>query len=82
MLRVLDTANEGIDAAVAETGVDDDGTYLAACRLQQILATIFQVKQHLHRGQVIGVLLKVQELTQLKMLRESYIIVYLGNHNF
>ena len=70
MLRVIDTTNQGVDARVAEAGVNDDGTYLAAGGLQQILATVFQVKQHLRRWQVVGGLTKVAKFCQREMITE------------
>lgn len=70
MLRVIDTTNQGVDARVAETGVNDDGTYLAAGGLQQILATVFQVEHDLRRRQVVGVLTKVAEFSQREMITE------------
>ena len=69
VLRVLDASDESVNARVAEAAIDDDGSHLAACWLQQILATILQVKQHLRRWQVVGVLLQVEKLAQLKVRR-------------
>ena len=70
VLGVLDTTNQGIDARVAEARVDDDGTDLAACRFQQILAAVFQVEHDLRRWQVVGVLTKVAEFCQREMITE------------
>ena len=74
VLRVLDASDESVNARVAEAAIDDDGANNAAGRLQQILATILQVKQHLRRWQVVGVLLQIEEFRQLKMLRQSNVI--------
>ena len=82
VLGVLDTTNESGDARVAEAGVDDDGTDHLSGRFQQILATVLQVKQYLRRWQVVRVLLQIEEFRQHKVLRESYVVVYLGNHNY
>ena len=82
VLGVLDTTNESVDARVAEAGVDDDGTDHLSGRFQQILATVLQVKQYLRRWQVVRVLLQIEEFRQHKVLRESYVVVYLGNHNY
>ena len=44
VLGVLDTTNEGVDARVAEAGVDDDGAADSLTgRLQQVSATVNQV---------------------------------------
>ena len=43
VLRVPDTANEGVDARVAETGVDDDGADGLAGRFQEHQAAISHV---------------------------------------
>jgi len=74
VLRVADSADLPVVGLVAVAAIDDDGSYLAAGGLQQILAAVLQVKQHLHRGQVVGVLLQVEKLCQLKMLRQSDVI--------
>ena len=69
VLGVLDAADESVNARVAEAAIDDDGANNAAGRLQQVLATVLQVKHDLHRGQVVGVLLQVEKLRQLKVRR-------------
>jgi hypothetical protein len=44
VLGVLDTTNQGVDAMVAEAGVDDDGTADSLTgRLQQVTTTVNQV---------------------------------------
>ena len=69
VLGVLDATNQSIDARVAEAGVDNDGTDHLSGRLQQILATVLQVKQYLRRWQVVRVLLQIEEFRQRKMGR-------------
>ena len=69
VLRVAHTTDLAVVGLVAVAAIDDDGSHLAACRLQQILATVLQVKQHLRRWQVVGVLLQVEKLAQLKVRR-------------
>ena len=74
VLRVLDASDESVNARVAEAAIDDDGANNAAGRLQQVLATILQVKHDLHGRQVVGVLLQIEEFRQLKVLRQSNVI--------
>ena len=74
MLGVLDAADESIDARVAIATIDDDGANNAAGRLQQVLATVLQVKQNLYGRQVVGILLQIEEFRQLKVLRQSNVI--------
>ena len=69
VLRVADATDLPIVRLVPITRVDDDRSYLTACGLQQILATVFQVKQHLRRWQVVGVLLQVEKLAQFEVRR-------------
>ena len=69
VLGVLDTANESVDARIAEAGVDDDGTADGlAGRLQQQAAAIDHVGHLLRRRNVGRVLAGVAELCQRKML--------------
>ena len=68
VLRVPDTAHKGVDAGVAETGVDDDGADGLAGRLQQQAAAIDHVGHLLRRRNVGRVLAGVAELCQRKML--------------
>ena len=74
VLRVADATHLAVVGLVAVARVDDDGSHLAACWLQQILATVLQVKHDLRRWQVIGVLPQIEELAQHKMRRESDVI--------
>ena len=80
VLRVLDAADESVNARVAEATIDDDGANNAAGRLQQVLATVLQVKQNLHGRQVVGILLQIEEFRQLKVLRQSNVIDYCVFH--
>jgi ubiquinone biosynthesis protein UbiJ len=74
VLRVTDATHKSIHARVAEAGVDEDGTNHLACGLQQILATVLQVKQHLRRWQVVGVLPQVEKFRQMKVRSELNVI--------
>ena len=74
VLRVADATHLPVVGLVAVAAIDDDGSHLAACRLQQILATVLQVKQHLRRWQVVGVLPQVEEFRQFEMLGKSDVI--------
>ena len=67
MLRVTDTANQGIDAGIAETGVDDDGTYLRAGWLKQMLTTVDHSGKLVDGGDVVRIFVQTEELVQLKM---------------
>ena len=80
VLRVLDASDESVNARVAIAAIDDDGANNAAGRLQQVLATVLQVKQNLHGRQVVGILLQIEEFRQLKVLRQSNVIDYCVFH--
>ena len=67
MLRVTDTANQGIDAGIAETGVDDDGTHLRAGWLKQMLTTVDHGGKLVDGGDVVRIFVQTEELVQLKM---------------
>ena len=67
MLGVLDATNEGIDAGIAEAGVDDDGTDFLTGWLQEHQTAIGHVHHLLCRRNVGRVLLQVAELCQRKM---------------
>ena len=76
VLGILDAAHEGVDAMVAEAGVNDDGTADGlAGRLQQLAAAVGHVGYLLDGRHVIGVLLPVAELGQSKVLRKLDVIV-------
>ena len=67
VLGVLDAADQAVHAAVAEAGVDDDGTDLLSGRLQEHQTAIGQVGHDLQRRNVGRVLLPVAELCQRKV---------------
>ena len=69
VLRVADTANEGVDAAVAEAAVDDDGANLLTGRFQKHQATVGHVCHVLQRWFVVGVFVDAEELRQRKVRR-------------
>ena len=72
VLGVLDAAHEGVDTAVAEAGVDDDGAADGfAGGLQQLAAAIGHVGYVLDGWDVLRVLLPIAELRQGKMITES-----------
>ena len=75
VLRVLDATHQGIDARVAEAGVDDDGAGDSLTgRFQQILATVGHVGNLLDGGHVVGVLAEIAELAQTEVGRQSRVI--------
>ena len=80
VLRVLDAADESVDTRITIATIDDDGANNAAGRLQQVLATVLQVKQDLYGRQVVGILLQIEEFRQLKVLRQSNVIDYCVFH--
>ena len=61
VLRVTDTAHEGIDARVAEAGVDEDGADHLSGGLQQHQAAVGHVGHMLHGRFVIRVFSHVDE---------------------
>ena len=71
VLRVADTTHEGIDASVAEAGVDEDGADHLPGGLQQHHAAVDHVRHVLQRGLVARVFLRVDEFLQRKVLTES-----------
>ena len=76
MLGILDAAHKGVDAAVAEAGVDDDGAADGfAGGFQQLAAAVGHVGYLLDGGDVLRVLLTIAELGQLKVRRELDVIV-------
>ena len=74
VLRVADATNKSVHARVAEAGVDDDGSDLAAGGFQQHQAAVGHVRHVLHGGFVVGVFDSVDEFRQIKVLRESNVI--------
>ena len=69
VLRVAHATDLPVVGLVAVARVHDDGSYFAACRLQQILTAVLQVKQHLHRWQIVGVLPQIEEFAQGEVRR-------------
>ena len=67
VLRILDAANEGVDAMIAEAGVDDDGTDFLTGRLQQHQTAVGHVHHLLCRRNVGRVLAQIAELCQREM---------------
>ena len=61
VLRIADATDEGVDARVAEAGIDDDGTYQLAGGLQEHQAAVGHVRHVLQCGLVARVLLRVDE---------------------
>ena len=61
VLRVADTTHEGIDARVAEAGVDEDGADHLAGGLQQHHAAVGHVRHVLHGGFIVRVFAHVDE---------------------
>ena len=71
VLGALDTANEGVDARIAEAGVDDDGPDFLTGRFQEHQTAVGQISDDLQRGLVVGVLLAVNEFFQREVITES-----------
>ena len=82
VLGVADTADLAVHGVTTESGIDDDGADDDPGRLQQLVTAIGHVHHILHRRDVLRVLAQMEELIQLKVLGESHICVYLGDHNF
>ena len=76
VLRVADAAHMAVDILVAESGVDDDGTYHLPGRFQKHHAAIDHVCHVLQRGFVARVLPCVQKLLQRKVFRETSVIYW------
>ena len=75
VLGVLDTANKGVDARVAEAAVDDDGTaYGLAGRLQEHQAAVGHVHHVLHGGFVIRIFAQFDKFAKFKVRREPSVI--------
>ena len=80
VLRVTDSTHEGVDARVAETGVDEDGTDCLSGGFQEHQTAVGHVRHVLHggfilcigratRGRAIGVFARVDEFFQRKVRR-------------
>ena len=75
MLRVADTANQGVDARVAEAGVDEDGTADGlAGGLQQVPTAVHKAGHLLDRRNVSRVLAEVAELCQRKVWGQTDVV--------
>ena len=74
VLRVANATDQGVDARVAEAGVDEDGTDHLAGGLQEHQAAIGHVRHELHGGLVVGVLAEIKKLAQTKVGRQSRVI--------
>ena len=61
VLRVVDTTHEGIDARVAEAGVNKDGTDHLSGRFQEHQAAVDHVRHVLHGGFIVRVFAHVDE---------------------
>ena len=70
VLRVADSTDQSVDAEVAESGVNEDGTDHLAGGLQEHHAAIGHVHHVLQRGLVARVFLRVDEFLQRKVLTE------------
>ena len=74
MLRVANATDQGVDARVAEAGVDEDGANHLAGGLQEHQAAIGHVHHVLHGGLVVGVLAEIAELAQTEVGRQPRVI--------
>lgn len=75
VLRVADTTNEGVDARVAEAGVDEDGTADGlAGGLQQVPTAVHKAGHLLDRRNVSRVLAEVAELCQRKVWGQTDVV--------
>ena len=71
VLGVLHATNQSVDSAVAEAGVDDDGTADGlAGGFQQVAAAVDHVGNLLYGRDVVGVLVEVAELGQREVITE------------
>ena len=67
VLRVADASYAPVYGLVAEARIDDDGPHLPSCRLQEHEAPVGHVRHVLHRGNVVRVLVQMEELPQTEM---------------
>lgn len=75
VLRPADTANQGVDARVAEAGVDEDGTADGlAGGLQQVPTAVHKAGHLLDRRNVSRVLAEVAELCQRKVWGQTDVV--------
>ena len=69
VLRVTDSTHEGVDARVAETGVDEDGTDHLSGGFQEHQTAVGHVRHVLHGGFIVRVFARVDEFFQRKVRR-------------
>ena len=69
VLGVADTAHLAIHGLTTETRIDDDRPHHEPRRLQQLMTAISQICHDLHRGDVLGVFVQIQELAQSEVRR-------------
>ena len=69
VLGIADTAHLAIHGLTTETRIDNDRPHHEPRRLQQLMAAISQICHDLHRGDVLGVFVQIQELSQKEMRR-------------
>ena len=74
MLRVANATDQGVDARVAEAGVDDDGTDHLAGGLQEHQTAIGHVRHVLHGWLVVGVLAQIEKFAKFKVGRQPRVI--------
>ena len=67
VLRVADASYAPVYGLVAEARIDDDGPHHPSCRLQEHVASVGHVRHVLHRGNVVRVLVQMEELPQTEM---------------
>ena len=76
VLRVLHTTHLAVHIFITETRIDDDGANDESRWLQQTQASVGQVYYILHRGDVLRVFVRQQELPQFEVRRELCIIEF------
>ena len=74
VLRITDSTDQGVDARVAETGVDEDGTDHLSGGFQEHQTAVGHVRHVLHGGFVIRVFVQVNKLAQPEVGREPSVI--------
>ena len=74
MLRVANATDQGVDARVAEAGINDDGTDHLSGGFQQHVAAIGHVHHVLHGGLVVGVLAEIKKFAKFKVGRQPRVI--------
>ena len=64
VLGIADTAHLAIHGLTTETRIDNDRPHHETRWLQQLMTAISQICHDLHRGDVLGVFVQIQELAQ------------------